>query len=98
MKSALERAARALCTFEGHSEDILFNGRPRWESYIPAMHILLDTLSEPDDMMKEAGAVIIKASLDGQSENAREEDAANVWRYMAGAARAAIIRPLTENE
>jgi len=34
MKPALERAARALCRHEGHPENIQFEGRPMWESYM----------------------------------------------------------------
>lgn len=29
-----EKAARALCRFDGHPEDILMNGRPMWMSYL----------------------------------------------------------------
>lgn len=86
MAGAIERAARALCAFEGHDEDVDFKGRPMWESFIPAAQAMLEAIREPDQMMKEAGAIIVKAALDGQSEEAQERDAANVWRYMIGAA------------
>lgn len=30
----IERAARAICRLAGHSENIRFEGRPMWESYV----------------------------------------------------------------
>lgn len=75
-----ERIARALCIQAGQPETA-------WESFIPAARAVLEAIREPDAVMQEAGAVMVKAALDGQSEEAREEDAANIWRYMVGAAQ-----------
>lgn len=47
IKPALERAARALCRFEGHPEDTKFEGRPMWESYVPQAEAVLEALVEP---------------------------------------------------
>ena len=86
MKPLLERIARALCAHAGNPENTQFEGRPMWESYLPEARAVLEAIREPDDMMKEAGAEIIKNALDGQGEEAQESDAANVWRYMINAA------------
>lgn len=31
----LERAARALCTLNGHDEDAMTDGKPVWQDYLP---------------------------------------------------------------
>lgn len=36
-----ERAARALCRLEGNPEDIRFEGKPMWESYLPEVDAVL---------------------------------------------------------
>ena len=43
-KPPLELAARALCRHDGHPEDTRFEGRPMWESYIPAARAVLKAL------------------------------------------------------
>lgn len=40
-KSARELAARALCRFDGHPEDIQFEGKPMWESYLAQAEYVL---------------------------------------------------------
>lgn len=40
-KPARELAARALCRHDGHPEDTKFEGRPMWESYLPAADAVL---------------------------------------------------------
>ena len=37
-----ERAARALCRLDGHPENIAFEGRPMWESYLPQVDAVLE--------------------------------------------------------
>ena len=37
----IERAARALCKFDGHAENIKFEGAPMWQSYVPQARALL---------------------------------------------------------
>lgn len=36
MDKAIEAAARALCRAEGNPENSKFEGRPMWQSYVPA--------------------------------------------------------------
>jgi len=43
-KPARELAARALCRLDGHPEDIKFEGRPMWESYLPQADAVLEVL------------------------------------------------------
>lgn len=43
-KPARELAARALCRFDGHPEDIQFEGKPMWESYLPQADAVLKAL------------------------------------------------------
>lgn len=35
MEKALEAAARALCRYDGHPENIKYEGKPMWKSYLP---------------------------------------------------------------
>lgn len=54
----LERIARALCAIDGHPPDIRFEGRPMWQSYLPAAQAALDAIGEPTaEMVKAAGAL-----------------------------------------
>ena len=34
-KPALELVARALCRLDGHPENIMFEGKPMWQSFLP---------------------------------------------------------------
>ncbi len=45
----VERAARALCRYDKLPEDIKFEGRPMWESYIGEAQAALAAVDEPDD-------------------------------------------------
>lgn len=40
----IERAARALCKFDGHAENIRFEGAPMWRSYVPEARALFDAV------------------------------------------------------
>lgn len=42
----LERAARALCRFDGLPENTKFEGRPMWESFIPKAKAVLEALED----------------------------------------------------
>lgn len=44
-KPARELAARALCRFDGHPENIKFEGRPMWESYLPQADAVLAAIA-----------------------------------------------------
>lgn len=43
-KPARELAARALCRHDGHPEDTQFEGKPMWESYLPAADAVLEAI------------------------------------------------------
>ena len=48
---ARELAARALCRHDGHPEDIAFEGKRMWESYLPAADAVLEAIGwrEPEE-------------------------------------------------
>ena len=45
-RSARERAARALCRKDGYPENILFEGRPVWQSYLDVVDAVIAALDE----------------------------------------------------
>lgn len=47
-KPARELAARALCRHDGHPEDIKFEGKPMWMSYLSAADAVLEAISWRD--------------------------------------------------
>jgi hypothetical protein len=49
MTSDLERLARVLCKLDGHPENIKFEGKPMWASYVPTVRALLSELRNPSD-------------------------------------------------
>jgi hypothetical protein len=52
----IERVARALCRFEGHLENIPFEGQPMWASYIDQARAVLTAMRDPTEEMREAAA------------------------------------------
>jgi hypothetical protein len=46
-KPARELAARALCRHDGNPEDTTFEGKPMWESYLPAADAVLEAIGTP---------------------------------------------------
>ena len=48
-KSPRERAARALCRLAGHPEDIRFEGKPMWQSYLPEVDAVLEAALPPEE-------------------------------------------------
>lgn len=62
----IERAARALCTFDGHPENIRFEGAPMWQSYVPQARALLDSVrtTPPADANSDVWRTMIEAALD----------------------------------
>lgn len=50
-KSDWEKAARALCRYDGHPEDIMFEGKPMWMSYLGEAKAVLEAIDRfyPDD-------------------------------------------------
>lgn len=53
----LERAARALCTLDGHPENIRFEGAPMWQSYMPQVRAVVSAIREANNAMLGAGIV-----------------------------------------
>lgn len=51
-----ELAARALCRLDGHPEDIRFEGRPMWESYLPQVDAVLEAALGPERAERLRGA------------------------------------------
>lgn len=47
-KPARELAARALCRHDGHPENVMFEGKPMWMSYLPAADAVLKAISWRD--------------------------------------------------
>lgn len=83
--SPIERAARALCKLEGHPENIKFEGKPMWQSYVPQALAVIHALHEPDQQMAEAGAELIRYIRPDEPLSSYQDDAANVWRMMMDA-------------
>lgn len=51
----IERAARALCKADGNPENTKFEGKPMWESYLPAVRLVLVALEGASPAMIDAG-------------------------------------------
>ncbi|MHA6641492.1 hypothetical protein [Mesorhizobium sp. A623] len=51
-----EKAARALCTFYGHPENVLMNGRPMWMSYLAEAKAVLGAIGRFEDVEPEGNA------------------------------------------
>ena len=83
----IERAARALCSLDGHREDEAREGRPLWQYYVPQVRTVLEEIHEPSPSMMEAGAEVIKYVSPDEAAPGYQGDAANVWRFMIDAMR-----------
>jgi hypothetical protein len=61
----IEKAARALCKFDGHAENIKFEGAPMWQSYVPQVRALLDSVqaTAPAGTDTEIWRAMIEAAL-----------------------------------
>lgn len=68
----IERAARALCKFDGHAENIKFEGAPMWRSYVPQARALFDAVraTAPAGTNGEVWQEMIEAAL-AEGEGAR---------------------------
>ena len=71
MKDAIEQAARALCSLDGHAEDELTKGAPIWLGYVPIVRAVLEAMRVPSDTVLDAGMcsqqqweAMIEAALD----------------------------------
>ncbi|MBG6121019.1 hypothetical protein IWY39_004896 [Sphingobium sp. JAI105] len=83
----IEKAARALCRTQGQDDAALVDGNPAWRVYVPHVMTVLAAIHEPSQIMKEAGAEIVRHVREGESDYAHQSDAANVWRFMIDAMR-----------
>lgn len=77
--SPLERAARALCSLEGHPQDA-------WRDLVPKVRAVLRAIREPSADMEASGAEIIENVGPDESKEAYRSDAANTWRFMVDTA------------
>lgn len=61
----IERAARTLCKFDGHAENIRFERAPMWRSYVPQVLTLLDSVraAAPAGTDVESWRMMIAAAL-----------------------------------
>ena len=56
--SPLERAARALCSLDGHPEDAKMDGKPLWMNYLPEVRAVLAAIREPSQPMLDAAFAV----------------------------------------
>lgn len=87
--TAIERAARAM-----HA-----SAQPEWDwadpdcdplrrIYRDAARAMIQSLRDPDERMRQAGAEIVRTVHASESPAAFENDAADIWRLMIEAALA----------
>lgn len=97
MKSPIERVARALCSADGHPENIQFEGKPMWQSYLPNALKAIEAMREPSHAMQKAACEqrvsfhsgsgmydVGKLSMEYPDET--DKGAGTVWRTMVDAA------------
>ena len=78
----MERAARALCRHEGHPENIKFEGRKMWESYVPAVRVVIQAIRKPSLDMSRAGEKLL---ADHRMHSVSHTDMADSWAVMVDA-------------
>jgi hypothetical protein len=63
--TTIEKAARALCKFDGHAENIKFEGAPMWQSYVPQVRALLGSVqaAAPAGADSEIWRAMIEAAI-----------------------------------
>lgn len=88
----IERAARALCKYDGLTENTMFEGKPMWMNFVGEARTVLTALREPDQAtLNAAFGIQEEARTDlGSRKNARAEIAI-VWRSVIDASLAAKI-------
>lgn len=84
----INRAARALCVKESGTDCFDSLDEPAQHNLMERVRVVLEAAREPDGLMEEAGAEIVRYVHSEESEAAFEDDAANVWRAMLDAAMA----------
>lgn len=79
----IDKAAMALAQEQGADWGAL---SPQAQEQLRAsIYAALAALREPDELMAEAGAEIIRSVRPGESEVAHQNDAVNTWRFMIDA-------------
>lgn len=78
--TVIERAARALCTLDGHPPDAKMDGGPLWKDYLPEVKAVMEAIMEPSKTMCEVGANWLTGDKGPRAK------AQAVWREMVRAA------------
>lgn len=76
----VDRAGRALAESNGADWDTL--GSQEQARLRQAVRAVIAALRDPDEMMAEAGAQIVRNVGPNESEEAHLSDAVNTWRFM----------------
>lgn len=84
----LQRAAKALMRCRSGIDDLEGLDDELQAQLMDEARAVLEEFREPDRMMTEAGAEIVRNVHSEESGAAFEDDAANVWRVMIEAALA----------
>ena len=79
----IERGMQALAVSLGGEPEAL-DGESR-EKLAVAVRAVLEAVREPDQLMMESGAEIVRYVGSGESDEAYRDDAANIWRSMIAA-------------
>jgi hypothetical protein len=83
----IERGTQALAAALGAGDWEAEDTASR-ERFAAAARSFLEAIREPDELMMESGAEIVRHVGEGESEEAYRNDAANIWRFMIAAALA----------
>lgn len=84
--SPIERAARALSRHERGTDCYDGLDEAQQQTLQESVMVVMQSFQQPDRMMTEAGAQIVRNVHREESGAAFEDDAANIWRAMFGAA------------
>ncbi len=79
----IERGMQALAVSLG-SEPGTLDAEARRKLAV-AVRAVLEAVREPDQLMMESGAEIVRYVGNGESDEAYRDDAANIWRSMIAA-------------
>lgn len=80
MREPLERVARALCSADGYPEEIKFESKPMWASYIGEAELVLRGLKA--DVIVEALASVV--GNEQIEEGVREKARVALTQYRTG--------------
>lgn len=79
----LERAARALCSLDGHVENASLEGKPVWQSYLPEVRAVLKALRQSTEAMQWKGVAILN---DDHMHATSPREVGQAWTAMIEAA------------